>query len=58
MDFVAPRDAVRAPAPVKIPDEALDEVAMAVSDAPASDDEHLPEADPGLAPEGDAEKRA
>jgi lysophospholipase len=51
LDFVAAPDAVRAPAPEKIPDEALDEVAMAVSDAPAGDDEHLPETEPGLTPD-------
>lgn len=59
LDFVAAPDAVRAPAPEKIPDEALDEVAMVVSDAPAGDDEHLPETEPGLTPDDEgAEKRA
>ena len=63
MDFVAARDAVRAPAPEKVPpgvpDEALDEVAMAVADTPAGDDEHLPETEPDLTPDDhDTEKRA
>jgi lysophospholipase len=59
MDFVAPRDAMRPPAPEKVPDEGLDEVAMAVADAPAGDEEHLPETEPGLTPDDhDAEKRA
>ncbi len=57
LDFVTPRGATRAPSPAKVPDEALDEVAMAASDAVAQDDEHLPEMEPGLTPD-DAEKRA
>lgn len=58
MDFVAARDAVRDPAPEKVPDETLDEVAMSAVDATTTDDEHLPEAEPGLTPDGDAERRA
>lgn len=58
LDFVAPRGAARAPNPAKVPDEALDEVALAATDAPALDDEHLPEVEPDLPPEEGAEKRA
>lgn len=57
LDFVAPRSAMRAPSPAKVPNEALDEVAMDAFDTAALDDEHLPEMEPGLTPD-DAEKRA
>lgn len=59
MDFVAPRGMAGRVNPTKAPserldDEALDEEAMEVADAPATDEEHLPE----TVPDPDAEKRA